>query len=124
MAWDRNTEMEDPLEGVLDLEDERLLLKMYYAGSQMPSPNGGFLIPLGVLPAEDGWAILLMECSASSLRYRIDIPKATRTERKKVRDVQADGDDPDCPRHGDSQRLVRVGKDLVCNLCGVAYGKV
>ena len=82
-----------------------------------------YLIQLGLMPAEDGTSAAFFECSSSSLRYRLDIPKATRTERKKVKDVLEGGDDPDCPRHGPGHRLGRAGKDVVCNLCGVAFGR-
>lgn len=107
----------------LKLKNTKQLLSAFYAGQRLDSPNGGFLIPLAVTPREDGQAVALFECSASSLRYELVIPKATRTERKKVRDVMKEGDDPDCPRHGSGQRLVRVGKDLVCGLCGVAFAR-
>ncbi len=108
---------------VLQLDNEKQLLKQYYAGQQMKSPNGGFLIPLGVRAAGDGSAVGIFECSVSSLRYELVIPKATRTERKKVRDGIDEGEDPDCPRHGPGTRLVRAGKDLVCTACGVAYAR-
>ena len=107
----------------LRLDDEKQLLKSFYAGQQLPSPEGGFLELLGVRAGEDGTSIAIFECSASSLRYAIEIPKATRAERSKVREAQNAGDDPDCPRHGEGTRLVRAGKTLVCPLCGVAYGK-
>ncbi len=106
------------------IEKARQLLKEYYAGQRMESPNGGFLILLGIRPQEGGKAVGVFECSASSLRYEIVIPKATRTERKKVRDVLQQGGDPDCPRHGPDSRLVRAGKNLVCSSCGVAYARV
>lgn len=105
------------------LDNEKQLLKAYYAGKRMESPNGGFLILLGVRALEGGVAIAIFECSASSLRYEMEIPKATRTERKQVRDALDEGDDPDCPRHGEGARLVRAGKDLVCPACGVAYAR-
>ena len=108
----------------LQLENEKQLLKQYYAGQRMESPNDGFLILLGVRAGQGGSAVALLECSASSLRYEITIPKATRTERKKVKDALEAGEDPDCPRHGPGHRLVRAGKDLVCTDCGVAYAKV
>lgn len=108
----------------LQLENEKHLLKQYYEGAQMESPNGGFLLLLGIRPGEDGHAIALFECSASSLRYEIKIPKGTRTERKRVKEMLDAGRDPDCPRHGQGFRLVRAGKNLVCNKCGVAYGRV
>ncbi len=106
------------------IEKARQLLKEYYAGQRMESPNGGFLILLGIRPQEGGKAVGVFECSASSLRYEIVIPKATRTERKKVRDVLQQDGDPDCPRHGPEFRLARAGKNLVCSRCGVAYARV
>ncbi len=112
------------VDGALPVENPKAALRNFYGGSQIPSPNGGFFIPLGVRAREDGSANLFLECSALSLRYWLLIPKATRTERKKVKDVLATGEDPVCPRHEPSERLVRVGRDLVCQLCCVAYGKV
>ena len=108
---------------VLQLDNEKQLLKQYYAGSQIPSPNGGFLILLGLRGVDDGSAVAILECSVSSLRYEVKIPKATRGERKKVKEVLDAGGDPDCPRHGDGIRLTRAGRDLVCTRCGVAYAK-
>ena len=108
----------------LALDNEKQLLKRYYQGQQMESPNGGFLMPLGIRPGEGGAALAIFECSASSLRYQLTVPKATRGERRKVRDVLDEGDEPDCPRHGYGFRLVRAGKDLVCTACGVAYAKI
>jgi len=107
----------------LRLDDEKQLLKRYYMGQRLESPNGGFLILLGIRSVEDGSAVALFECSASSLRYEMTIAKGTRTERKKVKDVLDAGEDPDCPRHGLGFKLARAGKDLVCAHCGVAYGK-
>ena len=109
--------------GAVELDNGKQLLKQYYSGQRMESPNGGFLMLLGIRPGDDGVAIGLFECSASSLRYEIVIPKATRTERKRVRDALDAGEDPDCPRHGEAFRLVRAGKNLVCNLCGVPYAR-
>jgi hypothetical protein len=108
----------------LQLDNEKLLLKQYYGGQRMESPNGGFLMLLGVRPAEGGSSIGIFECSASSLRYELEIPKPTRTEKAKVKAATDAGEDPDCPRHGQGLRLVRTGKDLVCIACGIAYGKV
>ncbi len=110
--------------GALKLKNQKQLLKQYYAGAQMESPNEGFLMLLGIRSADGGGAIAMFECSASSLRYEVQIPKATRTERKKVKEVLDGGDDPDCPRHGHGYRLVRAGKNLVCMQCGVAYARV
>ena len=106
------------------IEKAKQLLKQYYAGQRMESPNGGFLILLGIRPQEGGKALGVFECSASSLRYEIVIPKATRTERKKVRDALQEDRDPDCPRHGPDFLLSRSGKNLVCSRCGVAYARV
>jgi hypothetical protein len=108
----------------LPLDNEKQLLKRYYQGQQMESPNGGFLMPLGIRSTEDGDALAIFECSVSSLRYQLTIPKATRAERRKVKDALEAGDEPDCPRHGFGYRLVRAGKDLVCTACGVAYAKI
>ena len=108
----------------LPIDYQKQVLKQYYAGARMDSPNGGFLILLGIRPGEAGTAVGLLECSVSSLRYRIVIPKATKTERKKIKNVLDAGDDPDCPRHGPGTRLVRAGKNFVCNACGVAYARV
>ena len=110
--------------GALQLDDQKRVLKQYYAGAQMDSPNGGFLMLLGIRAGEGGASVGLLECSVSSLRYEIAIPKATKTERKKVKDVLDAGDDPDCPRHGPGTRLARAGKNLVCTACGVAYARV
>ena len=106
------------------IEKAKQLLKQYYAGQRMESPNGGFLILLGIRPQEGGKALGVFECSASSLRYEILIPKATRTERKKVRDALQEDRAPDCPRHGPDFLLSRAGKNLVCSRCGVAYARV
>ncbi len=111
-------------EGAMILADDKVLLRAYYGGQQMPSPNDGFLMLLGVRPKGDGGATAVFECSVSSLRYEMSIAKATRSERAKVKESQKAGSDPDCPRHGTGQRLVRAGKSLKCNVCGVVYGKV
>ena len=111
------------MDDALQLDNEKQLLKQYYAGLRMESPNGGYLMLLGVRPIDGGGAVGIFECSASSLRYELEIPKATRSERKKVRDAMDEGEDPDCPRHGPGTRLVRAGRDLVCMACGVAYAR-
>jgi hypothetical protein len=108
----------------MQIDDQKQVLRQYYAGAQMDSPNGGFLMLLGIHPGDAGTAVGLLECSVSSLRYQLVIPKATRTERKKIKVALDAGDDPDCPRHGPGVRLVRAGKNLVCNSCGVAYARV
>jgi len=105
------------------LPNEKEVLRLYYEGAQLPSPVGGFLELIHVQPQEDGSGFALFECLASSLRYRMPIKKATRTERKKVSDMIDAGVDPDCPRHVD-RRLTRVGRNLVCPACGVRYARV
>ena len=109
--------------GPLKLENEKQLLRNYYAGLRMESPNGGYLMLLGLRQGAAGDSVGIFECSASSLRYEIVIPKATRGERTKVKAAIDDGQDPDCPRHGRGTRLVRAGGDLVCMSCGLAYAK-
>lgn len=108
----------------LTVDNEKQALERYYGGRQIESPTGGFLMLLGVRPSEGGGAMAIFECSASSLRYRVDIPKATRTERKKVKDALDAGEDPHCPRHGSGHRLVRAGKELACPACGISYAKI
>ena len=108
----------------LQLDNEKQLLKQYYAGQQMESPNGGFLIRLGIRPQDAGNAIAIFECNVSWIRYEITSPKGTRTERKKVKDALAEDGDLGCPRHGPSVRLSRAGRNLVWRECGVAYAKV
>ena len=106
----------------LILPDEDDLLRLYYDGGRLPSPSGGFLMVLGVRPEDEGSGSILLECTSSSLRYRMSVPKATRSERKKVRAMIDDGIDPKCPRHR-GQLLVRKRHDLACPSCGVRYAK-
>jgi hypothetical protein len=108
---------------VLQLDSEKQLLKQYYARQRIPSPNGGVLMLLGVRPAADGSAVAIFECSVSSLRYDVKIPKASRAERKAVKETLDAGLDPACPRHGRGEPLVRRGPDLVCRACGVPYAR-
>jgi len=106
----------------LILADEDGLLSIYYEGGRLPSPSGGFLMVLGVQPEAEGVGSVFLECTSSSLRYRMSVPKATRAERKKVRDLIDEGRDPECPRH-QGQLLVRIRHDLACSRCGVRYAK-
>ena len=106
----------------LTVPDEDSLLRLYYVGRRLPSPSGGFLMVLGVRPEDEGSGSILLECTASSLRYKVSVPKATRSERRRVRDMIDGGSDPKCPRHHD-QLLVRIRHDLVCPSCGVRYAK-
>ena len=111
------------VEDTLPIEDEDTLRKLYYAGAQLPSPVGGFLEVLHVQPEADGSGTVIFECLSSSLRFRLPVNAATRTERKKVRERLESGMEPECPRHMDGRRLVRVDKDLVCSACGVRYAR-
>ena len=104
------------------LADEKGLLRLYYDGNRMPSPTGGFLMVLRVQPEADGSGSILLECNSSSLRYRLNVRKATRTERSKVKTMIGDGLEPRCPRHGE-QLLIRVKDDFLCPLCGVRYAR-
>ena len=106
------------------LPDEKTQLRRYYQGAQMPSPMGGFLEPLRVRTEEDGSGMVVFECSASSLRFALAIPAASRAEKKGVKNAQEAGEDPVCPRHEPTLKLNRVGPWLVCPLCGVRYGRV
>ena len=104
------------------LSDEKDLLKLYYEGNRLPSPTGGFLIVLRVQPEDDGSGSILLECNASSLRFRLNVNKATRGERSKVKKMIDEGREPRCPRHVD-ELLIRVRDDFVCPLCGVRFAK-
>ncbi len=106
----------------LTLPEEDSLLRLYYEGGRLPSPSGGFLMVLGVRSEEEGSGSILLECTSSSLRYQMRVPKATRSERKKVRAMIDEGSDPKCPRH-QGQFLVRIRHDLACANCGVRYAK-
>ena len=105
------------------LTDEKALLRLYYEGSRMRSPTDGFLILLHVQPEGDGSGSLLLECNSSSLRFKLSVPKATRTERSKVKAMIDDDREPKCPRHHGEQLLTRVKDDFLCPLCGVRYAK-
>lgn len=107
----------------IPLPQDKELLKAFYAGHQLPSPMGGHLELLAVRDMEDGSGRAIFECSTSSLRFKLEIKKATRGERQKVKEAQAAGLDPTCPRHGPDHRLTRVGGDLLCPQCRVRYGK-
>jgi hypothetical protein len=107
----------------IPLPTDKKLLKEYYDGGRLDSPMGGQLDLLGVREGEEGEGKILFECNVSSLRFVLTIPKATRTEKKKVKDALAEHDEALCPRHGLRQRLVKAGKEWVCPLCGVSFGK-
>jgi len=106
------------------ITETKVALRNWYQTAQVPSPMDGFLEPLRVRTNDNGSGTVIFECSASSLRFALAIPAATRGEKKKVKNVQEKGGDPHCPRHDPLQRLNRVGPYLVCPLCGVRYGMV
>ena len=114
----------DPLWDAIALPDAKVQLRLWYHSAQIPSPMGGFLEPLRVRSNDDGSGTLIFECSSSSLRFVLGVPSATRGEKKKVKKIHDEGEDPNCPRHNPHQRLNRVGPYLVCPLCGVRYIKV
>ena len=119
----RASGLSEPRWDALELPDQKAQLKRYYHGARMPSPMGGFLEPLRVRTESDGSGTVILECSASSLRFALAIPVTTRSEKRKIKKSQADGNDPTCPRHDPPQWLNRVGPYLVCPLCGVRYGR-
>ena len=85
---------------------------------------GGTLHKLRVRSEPDGSGTVLFECSASSLRYELRIPKATRRDREKVKERQSEGYDPFCPRCVEPpEKLLRSGIYLICPHCGVRYGR-
>ena len=114
----------EPHWDAIELTDAKAQLKRYYQSAQMSSPMGGFLEPLLVRSEDDGSGTVILECSASSLRFSLSIPAATAREKREIKQRQDAGEDPTCPRHDPPQRLNRVGPHLVCPLCGVRYGRV
>ena len=114
----------EPHWDAIELTDAKAQLKRYYQGAQMPSPMGGFLEPLRVRSEDDGSGTVILECSASSLRFSLSIPAARAREKREIKERQDTGEDPTCPRHDPPQHLIRVGPHLVCPLCGVRYGRV
>lgn len=121
MARDRD--IETPRKrGNLPLEDTKQLTKEFYAGVRMESPLGGKLELLGFQAQEDGSSLLVFECSASSLRFEMTVPKGTRRDREKIKEQVANGEDPVCPRCFSRYPLDRVGKNMRCSHCGVSFG--
>ena len=107
--------------GVEELADTKQMERLYCSGRQVPSPMEGFLVALGVRAEEDGTSTVLFECQSSSLRFQLPIRKATRTEKKKIKDQVEEGLDPLCPRGDDS--LVRRGSNWFCPRCNIGFGK-
>jgi hypothetical protein len=107
----------------IPLPKEKKILRRYYSGTRLRSPMGGHLEVLGVREGEGHTGRVLLECSSSSLRYVLMIPKATRSERAAVKEAMEAGDDLFCPRHGSLQRLSKSGKNWICPKCGVAFAK-
>lgn len=78
---------------------------------------------LGVREGEGGRGRVLLECNTSSLRFVLQIPRATKLERDTVKGAIDAGEEPFCPRHGPHRRLTKSGKLWICPLCGVPYAK-
>lgn len=121
----RGWHTQDPAESSgQPLKGDKAFMKKFYAGARLESPLGGTLHLLRIRPNDDGSGTVLFECSVSSLRFELQVPKATRTDKTRVKEQQESGWDPHCPRHVDpSEKLIRSGDWLVCSLCGVRYGK-
>ncbi|MGI9626750.1 MAG: hypothetical protein ACR2QM_07940 [Longimicrobiales bacterium] len=109
--------------GVEELSEPKKMERLYCSGRQVPSPLGGFLVPLGVKAEDDGTATVLLECQTSSLRYQLPIRKATRTETSKVKAQVKEGLDPLCPRGDGDPSLVRRGADWYCPRCNIKFGR-
>jgi hypothetical protein len=107
----------------IPLPKTKKVLESYYAGKRLESPLGGHLDILGIREGKTGLGRVLMECNTSSLRFVLRIPKATKAEKSKVKEMIEAGDDLFCPRHGEDRRLSKSGKNWICSLCGVSYGK-
>ena len=107
----------------IPLPKSKKILESYYAGKRLESPLGGFLDVLGVREGKDGLGRVLLECNTSSLRFVLVVPKASKTEKERVKAALEAGDDLLCPRHGSDQRLSKSGKNWICPLCGVSFGK-
>jgi hypothetical protein len=123
---DRNA-VSDPPAGSptnpIPLPRSKKILEAYYQGRRLESPLGGLLDILGIREGDDKTGRVLLECNTSSLRFVLKVPKANRAEKAKIKEALEAGDDLFCPRHGKDQRLSKSGKNWVCTLCGVAYGK-
>jgi len=123
---DRNVVSEPPAgspTNPIPLPKSKKILARYYAGKRLESPLGGFLDVLGVKEGKDGMGKVLLECNTSSLRFVLVVPKANKAEKATVKEALEAGDDLFCPRHSFGQRLSKSGKNWVCPLCGVSYGK-
>ena len=107
----------------IPLPKAKKVLQRYYGGGRLSSPLGGLFDVLGVREGDGGTGRVLLECNTSSLRFVLEIPKATRIERAAIKEALQAGDDLFCPRHGTDQRLSKSGKNWVCSECGVPYGK-
>jgi len=107
----------------IPLPKSKKFFESYYAGKRLDSPLGGQFDLLGIREGEDGKGRVLLECNASSLRFVLVVPKATRNEKAEVKVAIENGDDLFCPRHGTTERLSKSGKNWICSLCGVSYGK-
>ena len=123
---DRNVVSEPPAgspTNPIPLPKSKKVLERYYAGRRLESPLGGFLDVLGIREGKNGVGRVMLECNASSLRFVLMIPKATKVEKAEIKEALEAGDDLFCPRHGHESRLSKSGKNWICALCGVSFGK-
>jgi hypothetical protein len=123
---DRNVVSEPPPgspTNPIPLPKSKKTLERYYGGRRLESPLGGFLDVLGVREGKDGMGRVLLECNTSSLRFVLVIPRATKAEKAQVKEALGAGADLLCPRHGSDQRLSKSGREWICPLCGVSYGR-
>lgn len=112
----------EPTARPIRLKNSKALLKEYYAGRRLESPMGGFLELLGSQDQEDGSGLLLFECSTSSLRFELPVPKGTRRDREKVKEQAEASEELRCPRCEPRRPLHRNGADLACP-CGASFGR-
>ena len=110
--------------GVPELPEPRRMERLHCAGRQVPSPVGGFVMPLGVRQEEDRTSTILFECKTSALRYELPMRVSGWRERRKVRIQVEEGLDPLCPRAELGPPLVRRGKDYYCPRCNIWFGRV
>ena len=61
----------------IPLPREKKTLLRYYKGERLRSPMGGHLDVMGIREGCDGHGKVMLECNTSSLRYLLEIPKAT-----------------------------------------------
>ena len=111
-----------PTSTAIPLKADKALLKRYYSGQRLESPMGGFLELLGSQSQDNGSSRLLFECSTSSLRFELIVPKGSRGDREKVKKQFEAGEELLCPRCDNRKPMLRNGADLACQ-CGASFGR-